>query len=132
MINLNLEEVKLMRILTSLFGVERVVPQMSVLSICGGALPELYSQNPKIHNFSKRGKCLFTVVDNQDQPKLVVELHSGFKEAVDPVEAEHLSILPELFTACGIKYVSIDCEELDLICDRSSGLDIISLLNQKI
>lgn len=143
MIDISLEEAQLFRMLTALFGGEQVVPQMSVMAVCGGELPSGFNHHSlnvseaqyralNMPQWAKKNKCLFTVLDCNDNPKMVVEFFSGFRESVSNTEVEHERYLPPLFEALGIHYVTISPQEFDEITDPSSSLDIVSLLNSRV
>jgi hypothetical protein len=133
MVFIELHEAQLFKMLSSFFGRERVVPHMSVLSICGGELPEDYEESSEaLRSWAKATKCLFTIVDDDDTPKMVVEFFSGFEHAVDPVEEEHQRYLSRLLPAAGIRYVTISDLEFSELLDPKSSLDFFSLLEAKV
>ncbi len=132
MIALSLAEAQLFRILSDIFGQDRVVPHMSVVAACGGELPQtVVRQIPQIELWARKNKCLFTIVDQHDAPKLVVEFFSGFEEAVDPTEEEHHRMLTPLLPAAGVHYVTISQSEFSEIIDPNGGLDIFTLFRAK-
>lgn len=131
----------LFRILSSFFGRERVIPHMSVMAVCGGDLPVTLSQTltteieaqvqAPLKEWGKRSKCLFTIVNDDDDPKMVVELAIDTDEAID-VEALHRQRYVEpIVAAAGVNYVLISDEELRELCDPSSSLDIVRLLKDR-
>ena len=133
---LSMPEAQLFRLLASFFGEERVIPKMSVMAVCGGSLPEIGSadtveQSPSLNRWARENKCLFTVVDHEDEPRLVVEFFAGFQSSVDVVEEAHQRVLPELLKTVGIHYVTISPEEFRDVLDPDSELDICALLNGK-
>ena len=111
MVTLTLQETQLFRMLASIFGGEQVLPHLSVSLICGGNLPETPmmknatpSERQAIQGWAKKCKCLFTVVDRFDNPKLVIEFFSGFSHSVDPLEEEHQRLIPPFLDAIGPKH----------------------------
>ncbi len=125
----SLQEAQLFRLLVSFFGIDRVVPKMSVLTVCGGELPERYQG--ALRDWARSSTCLFTVVDGQDSPKLVVEFYEGFADSVDVKEAEHSQHLPSLFSALGIHYITISAQEfVDLI--TPGGISFFHFLQAKV
>jgi len=133
MITLSLPEAQLFKLLGALFGSERVVPHMRVISVCGGELPEsaLDADGARLE-WAKRNRCLFTVVDADDNPCLVVEFFAGFSEFVDPVEEEHQRFLKPLLESQGIRYVTISPAEFSEILDPDSSLDLVAFLRDKV
>ncbi len=133
MVSLSLPEAQLFRILTGFFGADRVVFGMSVSTVCGGNLPEtLPGVNRSAREWAKRNRCLFTVVDHDDEPCMVVEFFSGYQEGIDPVEAEHQQYLPAILSGAGIQYVTISNEEFSELLTPESNLDFYALLKAKI
>jgi hypothetical protein len=133
MVNLSLQEAQLFRLLSGLFGGERVVPQMRVISVCGGELPVPASVDAAaLRLWAESNRCLFTVVDADDNPRLVIEFFSGFERFIDPTEAEHQRYLPPPLEAAGIRYVTISPEEFSEILDPQSSLDLVAFLRDKV
>ncbi len=129
--DLTLSEAQLFRMLSSFFGPERVVAKLSVLTICGGALPAGSHSEP-LQDWARQNHCLFTIVDFADEPKLVVEFFSGFEESVDLVEEEHQRFLPELLARSGVQYITLSDSEFEEILSPSSGYDLTTLLQEKV
>ncbi len=131
MITLALHEAQLFRLLSGLFGGERVLPHMRVISVCGGELP---TDMPGLDltTWAQNNRCLFTIVDADDKPCLVVEFFSGFADFVDPTEAEHQRYLKPILAAQGIRYVTISPAEFSEILDPGSSLDLVSFLRDKV
>ena len=132
MVFVELQEAQLFNLLASFFGRDRVIPNMSVLSVCGGALPDGVLEPEKRAAWAKANKCLFTIVDVEDTPKLVVEFFSGFDKAVVATEAEHQRYLPQLLAAAGVRYITISEQEFSELLDPRSALDLFSLLEDKV
>lgn len=131
MVNLALHEAQLYRLLSGLFGGERVVPHMRVISVCGGEVPAGECDGD-LRTWAQNNRCLFTIVDADDKPCLVVEFFSGFTEFVDPTEAEHQRFLKPMLAAQGIRYVTISPTEFSEILDPGSSLDLVSFLQDKV
>lgn len=133
MIDLSHNEAMLFRILSEFFGREHVVLQMRVIAVCGGELPSgVVIQGVDLLEWAKANKCLFTIVDANDEPKMVIEFFAGFEEAVDPVEVEHQRFLQPLLKAAGVSYVTISEDEFSEIVDPGGTLDFYSLLKAKV
>jgi hypothetical protein len=130
MISLSLTEAQLFRQLVTVFGDERVIPHMSVLAVCGGALPEGIPE--EITTWAKTSKCLFTVVDAEDEPKLVVEFFSGFEQGIDVTEEAHQRVLPHLLPRCGIRYVTVSIEEFVDALDPETESTVADLITGKL
>lgn len=125
----NLAEAQLFRILTSFFGPDRVVPRMSVLAICGGSLPEKFVATLSL--WARENTCLFTVVNDDDTPKLVFEFFHGFVESIEVEQLEHQQHLPDLFAVHGIQYIPISPDEFrDLT--SPGGISFFHFLQAKV
>lgn len=132
MIDLNLAEAQLFRMLVEFFGRDHVVPQMRVMAVCGGELPaSLESKGSSLEAWARSNSCLFTIVDKEDTPRLVVEFAAGFEDSIDVVEVEHRRFLRPILDAAGIHYVTISPLEFSEMTDPSGQLDLVSLLKAK-
>ncbi len=107
---MTLDEAILFRILSSVFGQERVIPGMSLKALV-----------PTEHNFV----CLFTVVDDDDQPKLVVEFFLTNSVTIDVNEMERRVLVEKVLVQNGIRYITIS--EDDFFDIR--GADSETLIN---
>lgn len=133
MVFLELREAQLFNMLSSFFGRDRVVPHMSVLSICGGEIPaHNLPLNGDVRSWAKSNKCLFTIVDAEDTPKMVVEFFSGFENSIDPTEEAHQRYLPVLLHAAGVRYVTISSHEFSEVLDSRGNMDFFALLESKV
>ncbi len=134
MINFSHDEAILYRIVSDFFGKERVVPNMSVKAICGEKLPIDYQPKASfnIGSWAKENKCLFTIVDSEDNPCLVIEFFSGFASSVDLLEVEHQTYLPEILQLAGIRYITMTGDEFSEITNPSAHLDFVSFLKAKV
>ncbi len=133
MVTFELHEAQLFNMLSSFFGRDRVVPHMSVLSVCGGELPEAaQALKNDLQTWARSNKCLFTIVDADDTPKMVVEFFSGFAQAVDPVEESHQRYLPVLLRAAGVRYVTISNNEFSEVLNPNGNMDFLTLLGAKV
>ncbi len=72
----DLPEAQFFRLLCRLFGPEQVIPRMSVYTVCGGRLPGAVEglEGGQIQCWAKSNQCLFTILDQDDNPKVVIEL----------------------------------------------------------
>lgn len=133
MSEMSLDEARLFRVLTSFFGVDRIVWSMSVRSVCGSSLaPALAAQPAPPEGWCDRQRCLFTVVDGDDTPKLVMEFAPDFSDCIEVAQLERQQWLPQVLGACGVRYVTISAAELDEIVDPAGGLDLVAFLKDKI
>ncbi len=133
MIGISVEESQLFRLLSGFFGVERVIPQMSVLAACGGSLPSnLHESELSLESWAKSNKCLFTVVNEADEPKLVVEFLGGSSEVVEVAELERQQRLEQLLNASSVLYIRISKSEFSEMLDPRHKLDLYSLLKAKL
>ena len=129
-------EALLFRMLVSFFGEDRVIPQMSVMAVCGGELPPKIKfpslKGEALNLWAKKNKCLFTVVDREDNPKMVVEFFSGFENFVNVTEAEHMQYLKPLLEAREISYITMSPGDFAEICSPDNRLDFFHWLKDKV
>lgn len=132
MSEMSLSEAQLFRMLVGLFGRDRVVWNMSVRAVCGGGYPvEMGDSAATIAEWAEVAACLFTVVDFDDVPKMVVEFAPDFSLYVDVKEVDRHQKLPHLLDTRGVRYVSITKAEFIDMTDSKSSLDLVSFLKDK-
>ena len=134
MIDLTHDEALLFRILSGFFGRERVVPRMSVKSVCGDKLPAKFQNKESfdINKWAIENKCLFTIVDESDNPYMVIEFFSGFEKSVDVVEVEHQTFLPEILKSAGIRYITMTNQEFLDLTNPNNSFDFLSFIKAKV
>jgi len=124
-------EAVLFRLLVAFFGEDRVIPHMSLHAVCGGGLPADLSadirgeieklSSRKATEWARGSKCLFTIVDQQDSPRLVMEFFQNFDRVIDLTDLHRRRMMPAVLSAARILYVTISADELGDIMDP--GLD---------
>lgn len=147
MIDLDNNEAILFRLLASFFGRDKVIPQMSILAVCGGELPAGLSEPSKDSNSNqvslcaeelqalkisaKKMKCLFTVVNDNDLPRLVVELGVDAKGSIDLAELDKQEKVRPILGAASIPYIILSKNELSFVCDPTAPENWFHLLQSK-
>lgn len=107
-------EAILFRLLSSFFGKDRVIPQMSISCICG----EKISQ--KLNFCTKSTKCLFTIVNQEDDPCLIVELGVDNKDSFDLLELDKQQALAKLLPESGIQYIALSKSDFKFVTDSAN------------
>lgn len=131
--DLRLNEAQLLRHLMSFFGAERVVVNMSVLAVCGGELPAAISNRmPQLGNWAKRNHCLFTIVNSEDEPRMVVEFRSDHDGAIDALETEHQAYLSPILHEAKIRYITFSQDEFVEVLQPDGRYDFFTLLRSKV
>jgi hypothetical protein len=132
MAEMSLEEAQLFRMLVSFFGKDRVLWSMSLRAVCGGDIPEHVraTSSDKV-SWVEHDKCLFTVVDDDDNPKMVMEFSPDYSDYIEIDQLERQKHLPPILGACGVQYITISPQELVEILDPHSSLDFFSFLKDK-
>jgi hypothetical protein len=128
MTEMSLDEAQLFRILGGFFGRERVVWNMSVRAVCGGEFSDANAD----FSWAEAATCLFTIVDEDDAPKMVVEFALNLKGTIDLQLLERQSRLPKLLESLGIRYIMLTASEFNEILDPGSSLDLVSLLEDRL
>jgi hypothetical protein len=135
MIELELHEAQLYRMLSSLFGTDRIVVRMSALAACGGEVREVpeslkpgFTSAESLKGWAAQESCLFTVVDHNDSPKMVLEFFSGFGKIIEAHAVDHHRILPALLQEVGVHYVTIPRDQFSRMIDPSQSFDLTSYL----
>lgn len=130
---MDLREAQLYRMLMRVFGNEQVIPRAKISFVCGGTLPALSpARYPKYHEWAKHFRCLFTVVNSEDEPCMVVEFHSGFSGAIDPEEAEREHYLPSVLKCRKIHYMTLSEAEFDELLSPDQDVSFLQLVEYKI
>ena len=128
MIAIDSYEAILFRMLVSFFGEDRVIPHMSVTAVCGGNAPELgYARggDPDVD------KCLFTIVNLNDDPRLVVEFELNFGGNIEPHEVSKRRYIQPALEAVGVSYLTISKDEFLDMTSPGSGVTLFSVLESK-
>lgn len=141
MVTLDAHEAILFRMLVAFFGEDRVIPRMSISAVCGGRVPATLDQgltadlekdvNRSIGDWAKKNRCLFTIVNYEDTPKLVVEFAPDFSDVIEIDELHRRRYLQPVLLAAGISYVSISSDEFSEITRPDNSLDLCTLLQAK-
>ena len=129
---MSLNEAQLFRLLVGFFGKDRVLFSMSVRAVCGGeliSLAELADESARA--WAEGNRCLFTVVDDDDDPRMVVEFEPDFSSYIDVEQLERKKHLPGLLKANGVQYLTITNQEMGEILDPNCCLDLIDLLKDR-
>ncbi len=131
---MSLQEAQLFRVLGAFFGRERVVWNMSVRTVCGGEYPAIGGESESsVARWAEVAGCLFTIVDDEDDPKMVVEFaidHTTRCLDLDLMERQRR--LPELLGNRGIQYVMLTADEFSEILDPNSSLDLVAVLQDRL
>jgi hypothetical protein len=128
MIEMSLGEAQLFRMLRSFFGEERVLWNISVRTVCAGSASD---EEGEFKDNVHLGSCLFTIVDDADIPKMVIELAPDFTSVVDTYLLERQEVLPKLLSSHGIKYVVFSKEEFRDILDPEGTLALVDVLKDR-
>lgn len=132
MVEMSLQEAQLFRMLSGFFGRDRVVWNMSIRSVCGGVSTSVNSSlGAPAETWVDVAGCLFTVVDAEDTPKMVVEFAPDFSRYIEVNLLERHQRLPGLLDRHGIRYISITFDEFRDMTDPQSSLDLVSFLKDK-
>ncbi len=139
---LDAQEALLFRLLVSFFGEDRVVPFMSLNAVCGGALPSRLSSEQSnaierdsqtsASKWARASRCLFTVVNEDDSPRLVIEFFEDFREVVDVRELVRRRYMAPVLSAAGVHYVTISAEELQDIIDPEYAYGLADFLEARL
>jgi hypothetical protein len=132
MAEMSLNEAQLFRLLVGFFGKDRVLFSMSVRAVCGGDLASLsHPLDEETRAWAERSRCLFTVVDEEDDPKMVVEFEPDFSKFIEVEQLERKSRLPSLLKASGVQYLTITGEEMGEILDPNGTIDLVDVLKDR-
>ena len=137
MISFSLEEAQLYRLLAGFFGRARIVPNMSVLAVCGGELPpgipvqEAARLPANLGVWAKENRCLFTIVDDDDTPKLVIDFEGLERSGIDAERVEYQRVARPLLSAAGVRFFTITGDEFAELLKPSGRLDLFTLFKSR-
>lgn len=132
MAEMSLHEAQLFRLLVGFFGKDRVLFSMSVRAVCGGDLSSLpHALDSETREWAENARCLFTVVDHDDDPKMVVEFEPDFSSYIEVDQLERKSRLPALLKANGVQYLTITGQEMGEILNPNGGIDLVDVLKDR-
>lgn len=131
--DLELREAQLYRLLINMFGRDQVIPKATIRMVCGGELPNLpAARYPHYQSWAKSFRCLFTVVNSVDEPRLVVEFCQGFEESVDVYEAEREHYLPSVLKCRDISYVTISNQEFEELLSADGDFNFFHVMEDQL
>jgi hypothetical protein len=132
MAEMSLNEAQLFRLLVGFFGKDRVLFSMSVRAVCGGDFSSLsHALDEETRAWAERNRCLFTVVDAEDDPRMVVEFEPDFSNFIEVDQLERKTRLPALLKASGVQYLTITGEEMGEILDPNGTIDLVDVLKDR-
>lgn len=144
MVDLSLPEAQLYKMLVNFFGAERIVPRMSVLAACGGELPtdanrinvpkgyhQLAGDPEKMAQWARKNRCLFTIVDDDDNPKLVVDFEAIEEDTIDAQRLEYQRIVEPILRAAGVRFFTITSDEFREMLKPAGNLDLFHFFRER-
>lgn len=132
MAEMSLNEAQLFRLLVGFFGKDRVLFSMSVRAVCGGDLSSLsHTLDEETRAWAERNRCLFTVVDAEDDPRMVVEFEPDFSSFIEVDQLERKSRLPAVLKASGVQYLTITGEEMGEILNPNGTIGLVDVLKDR-
>ena len=126
---LELHEAQLLKLLQSFFGKDRVMPHLSVRMICAEFTSDIESVCPAS---VAAERCLFTIIDEQSVPHLVLEFMPDRKLAIEVESLTRVEQIRSCLSAVGVRYLHFELEEFQELLDPDSGLSLVRLLQAKI
>lgn len=132
MIALDINQTQLFRLLQDIFGASRVIPLIRLKALCGGGLPEVSDCRLDKEDEHENIKCLFTVVDKDDEPKMVVDFDAKDLVEIDVYEFNKQEVVKKYLREVGIKYLLIENSEFEDILDATKDITLAACLNSKI
>ena len=141
MVTIDSNEAILFRLLVAFFGEDRVVPHMSLYAVCGGRLPGDLSDSlcdnieagckKTVADWARENKCLFTIVNNDDDPRLVIEFVPHFDDQVDLDRLERQRYMRPFLEAAGVPLLTVSESEFLDLTRPGSGFDLMALLQSR-
>jgi hypothetical protein len=71
-------------------------------------------------------------VDEDDNPKMVVEFESDLSQVIDLAQLDRQQRLPKLLEQRGVQYIVVTRDEFAEILDPNGSLDLISVLQDRL
>jgi hypothetical protein len=131
---MDLNQATLFQLLTGFFGRDRVIYNMSALAACNGEIPinfttagsEVAESGFQVKQWAKEQPCLFTIVDENDDPKMVVEI----SDEDNPIDENGL--LRDLLESAGVLFFIISPTEIKALADSNGDNNLCSWLTLKL
>ena len=121
-----MHEAQLFRYLVSCFGKDRVILRMSVYAVCEEQVPEEYQE------WAKSYKCLFTITDEYENAKLVIDFAPDFNDVIDMDATNQREVIKSLLNQNEVHYIGISSKEFQEMKDPESTFDFYELLELKV
>lgn len=129
MVMLSQEELQLYRMLQGFFGEDHVIPQMRFAAVCKSAEIQILENDKDV---SGSYRCLFTIVNSEDRPRLVFELTHYDASIIDLQSFQDRSHAREILERSGIQHLDISKQELEEIRAVGSGYTFADYLRDKL
>lgn len=130
---MTVSEAQLFRLLSGFFGSDRVIWSMSVKTVCSGKIPSVRDGDSEdFRKWVSRGRCLFTIVNDDDEPKLVIEFAPDFSSVIELSDLAQQRFLPRVLKAAGIQYLTVQADEFEDMIRPDGNLDIPGWLRDKV
>lgn len=128
---MELHEAQLFRALSHCFGEDRVLFRLCASMVCRSSLRGRVEDESAV-NWELLSSLLFTIIDHDGDPHLVVEFDVEHGNVIDVNALERKEILGPLLTRIGVRYLVISRDELCEMLDPASELTLATLLLSKI
>jgi hypothetical protein len=132
MVHLEVHQAQLLRMLAALFGEDQLLVNLSLRMVIDSC--EDMQQAVREGVCSAAGspvldtKCLFTIVNGNDRPQLVVDF-SGFGESyIDAAALKQNEAIERVLAEAGIKCLFIHPKDFQAILDKDAETTLVSVL----
>lgn len=128
-----IEEAQLFRQLCAIFGKDRVIPYMSVRAVISDSYDDAgLPDSIGLLEIHANSKCLFTIVDGDDRPCLVVEFSATEGDVVDIAQLERFRHVQPILNAHRVHFITLSLAEFNETLDPQSGIKLVALLQGKL
>lgn len=119
----------LLRLLTQVFGKDNIIFNISLWLLLQDFDIEL-ANNVQYKNY----KCLFTILDKNNTPKLVVNFDPLYEKEkyIDVHEFEKHTILEKVLKEVSVMYLVVNKEDFDGLTHPKHPVSVIDFINYKL
>lgn len=121
-----LREAQLFRMLSALFGEDRVVPHMSLAGVLGGE-----QLDSATREWCADQRCLITIVGHDDEPRFVLDFAAIEGDVIDPDRVELHRKGAELLARFGIHFFSMHEEDFQALITPGTGFTLVHYFDEQ-
>ena len=126
MAQFSLREAQLFRMVSALFGENRVIPHMTLAGVLGGN--EL---DRDTREWCSQQRCLLTIVGDDDEPKFVLDFAAVEGDTIDPTRIELHRRGAEVLAKFGVYFFSMQDQDFEALTSVGTGYTLVHYFDEQ-